>query len=307
MSRIVTVTLNPAVDLACSAESVRPTHKIRTFDEHIDPGGGGINVARVLHGLGADVLAVILAGGVTGALIEDLLSEAGVPHRTVHCRGRSRISFTVFDRTTKEEYRFVPQGPTAEPCDWTEILELLEAVECDWIVASGSLEPGMPPDFYATIARVARRRGIRIAVDTSGAPLRAALDAGVDLVKPSLSELEAYVGRALPDIAEQEFEAMALVQAGHAAMVALTLGEQGAILATAEGVTRMPAIPVLFRGAVGAGDSFVAAMTWSLSRGLSPYESLRWAIAAGSAAVARSGTARVRLEDVIEWHAKLPV
>ncbi len=306
MSRIVTVTLNPAVDLACSAQSVVPTHKIRTFDEHIDPGGGGINVARVLRGLGADVLAIILAGGVTGALIQELLTEEGVPHQTVHCRGRSRISFTVFDRTTKDEYRFVPQGPTAEPHDWSEILALLETVECDWIVASGSLEPGMPADIYATIAKLARRRGIRLAVDTSGAPLRAALDEGVDLVKPSLSELESFVGRALPSAEDQDGEAMALVRAGHAAMVALTLGPDGALLATASGVTRMRAIPVPFRGAVGAGDSFVAGMTWALSRGLPPHDALGWAIAAGSAAVARSGTARVRLIDVEEWHAKLP-
>jgi 6-phosphofructokinase 2 len=306
MSRIVTVTLNPAIDLACSAERVVPTHKIRTFDEHIDPGGGGINVARVLHSLGADVLAVIVAGGVTGALIEELLTEAGVPYRTVRCHGRSRISYTVFDRTTKEEYRFVPAGPVAEPHDWTEILALLEQIECDWIIASGSLEPGMPADLYATIARLARRRGIRIAVDTSGAPMRAVLDAGVDLVKPSLSELESYAKRALPDPADQEAAAMALVQAGRAAMVALTLGEQGAVLASAEGVIRMPAIPVPFQGAVGAGDSFVAAMIWALSRGLSKKEALGWAIAAGSATVSRIGTARVRLADVTEWHAKLP-
>jgi fructose-1-phosphate kinase PfkB-like protein len=92
MTRTVTVTLNPAVDLGCPAELVRPTHKIRTLDEHIDPGGGGINVARVLHALRADVLAVTAAGGVTGALIEELLSESGVAHLTMRCDGRSRIS-----------------------------------------------------------------------------------------------------------------------------------------------------------------------------------------------------------------------
>ncbi len=306
MSRIVTVTLNPAVDLGCTAEHVEPTHKIRTFDEHIDPGGGGINVARVLHSLRADVLAVIAAGGVTGALIEELLTEAGVPHQTVHCHGRSRISYTVFDRAAKEEYRFVPLGPVAEPHDWTEILALLEQVECDWLVASGSLEPGMPAELYATIAKLARRRGIRIALDTSGAPLRAALEEGVDLVKPSLSELESYAKRALPAAKDQEATAMQLVQSGRAALVAVTLGEDGAFLASADGIVRMPAIPVPFHGAVGAGDSFVAAMVWALSQGQSPRDALGWAIAAGSATVSRFGTARVRFDDVQDWHAKLP-
>lgn len=306
MTRIVTVTLNPAVDLACSADGVNPTHKIRTFDEHIDPGGGGINVARVLHALGADVLAVILAGGVTGALIEEMLLEAGVKFDLVHCRGRTRISFTVFDRAAKQEYRFVPQGPIAEPHDWTEILEHLEKVACDWMVCSGSLEPGMPQDLIATIARIARRRGIRFAVDTSGAALRAALEEGVDLVKPSLSELESYAKRALPDPADQEAMAMALVRAGLAGMVAVTLGEDGAFLASEEGVIRMTSIPVPFHGAVGAGDSFVAGMIWALSRGLSKREALGWAIATGTATVSRVGTARVRLEDAMAFHAMLP-
>jgi 6-phosphofructokinase 2 len=302
MTRIVTVTLNPAVDLACSAEHVVPTHKIRTVDSHIDPGGGGINVARVLHVLGADTLALVVAGGATGALIEDLLREAGVPHETIPCHGRTRISFTVFERATRQEYRFVPLGPTAEPHDWTEALARLEQLDCGWIVASGSLEPGMPPDIYATMARLARRRGIGFVLDSSGPPLRAALEAGVDLVKPSLRELESLVGHALTTPADQDAEAMALVRSGHASRVAVTLGEAGALLASAEGVIRLPAVPVPFGSAVGAGDSFVAGMTWALSEGAQDREALEWGIASGTAAVAKVGTARVRREDVVMWH-----
>jgi len=305
MTRILTVTLNPAVDLACSARAVEHTHKVRTFDEHIDPGGGGINVARVLHAMGADVLAAIVAGGATGALIQDLLTEAGVPHETIHCHGRTRISFTVFEQGTQREYRFVPMGPEAEPHDWTEILALLDRTDCDWIVASGSLEQNMPADIYATMASLARRRGIRFALDTSGPPLAAALEAGVDLVKPSLSELESLAGHALLDPMEQEAMAMRLVLSGRASLVAVTMGEDGAILASAAGTIRMAAIPVPFRSAVGAGDSFLAGMTWALSRGLSEREALEWAIAAGTAAVAMAGTARVRRMDVELWHAEL--
>jgi len=296
---IVTLTLNPAIDLACSAESVNHTHKVRTSGEHIDPGGGGINVARVLHELGAETLAVILAGGVTGALIEELLDEAGVPRKSVRIHGSTRISFTVFDRTAKQEYRFVPEGPAAESHDWLETLSLLKTIDTDWLVASGSPEHGMPEDIYARVGQMAREMGRCFVLDTSGPPLRAALEARVvDLAKPSLSELEALVGRKLTTPAEQEAEAMALVRSGRVRMVAVTLGEEGAFLASDEGVTRMPALAVPFRSAVGAGDSFLAAMTLVLARGGSKTEALAYAVAAGAATVACAGTARLRRVDV---------
>ena len=303
--RIITLTLNPAIDLACSAEAVRPTHKVRTGGEHIDPGGGGINVARVLHALGGETLAVVLAGGVTGALIEDLLNEAGVPHRTVRMKGRTRISFTVFDRSTGLEYRFVPEGPTVEEHDWLATLELLQRIQGDWVIASGSLETGMPPDIYGQVARQARARGQRMVVDTSGPPLALALEAGVDLIKPSLGEFEALVGTSLPDPAAQEAAALAFIRSGRTRMVAVTLGEDGAFLATEAGVIRMPGLPVPFRSAVGAGDSFLAALVLSLSQGKSQRESLAWGIAAGTAAVVCAGTARVHRSDVEEQFRRL--
>jgi 6-phosphofructokinase 2 len=296
--RIVTVTLNPAIDLACTAGAVVHTHKVRTRDEHIDPGGGGINVARVLHALDADVTAVILAGGVTGALLTELLNEAGVRHRAIPTRGRTRISFNVVDQAAGVEYRFVPEGSAAEPLDWLTALSLLDHIEADWIVASGSLQRGMPDDLYGRIAATARRRGQRFVLDSSGVPLRLALDAGVDLIKPSVGELAGLVGHALPGPREQEAEAMALVAAGKARMVAVTSGEQGAFLACDTGVIRLPGLPAMFRSAVGAGDSFLAALTLSLARGNSPREALAWGIAAGTAAVECAGTARVTLADV---------
>jgi 6-phosphofructokinase 2 len=303
---IVTLTLNPAIDLACSAASVVHTHKVRTSGEHIDPGGGGINVARVLHELGAETLAVILAGGVTGALIEELLDDAHVPHRTVRIHGSTRISFTVFDRLATLEYRFVPEGPTAEAHDWLDTLSLLETIDSDWLIASGSLEHGMPDDIYARIGELAQRLGRHFVLDTSGPPLRAALEAGVvDLVKPSLGELESLVGRPLPDPLEQEAEALALVRNGSVRMVAVTLGEYGAFLASAEGVVRLPALEVPFRSAVGAGDSFLAATTLVLARGGTPEEALAYGVAAGAATVACAGTARLRKVDVDAQYRRL--
>jgi 6-phosphofructokinase 2 len=296
--RIITLTLNPALDLASSAEAVRPVRKIRTTGDHVDPGGGGINAARVLTALGADALAVIATGGVTGRYVESLLDDAQVPWRAVPIRQRTRISVTVVDRATGLEYRFVPQGPSISDAEWSAVLAVLDEAEGSWLIASGSLPPGAPADAYAQVARIATRRGQRFVLDTSGPPLAAALGCGIELIKPSLGELEAHVGHALREPAEQEAEAISLVRGGAARMVAVTLGPGGAILATLDGVVRLPALPVPLQSAVGAGDAFLAATTLSLARGGMPHEALAWGIAAGAVAIAGMGTARVERAEV---------
>lgn len=296
--RLVTLTLNPALDFATSAQTVRPTHKIRTFGEHLDPGGGGINVARVVHELGGAVQAILLAGGTTGQLVAELLAEAGVPHQVVPTRGRTRISLTVIEQSTGLEYRFVPEGPVLTETEWQAVLDLLETVEGDWLVASGSIPRGVPVDIYARVARIAARRGQRFVLDTSGPALQAALGSGIELLKPSLGELEALLGRPLRDAAAQEAEAAALVRAGAARMVALTLGREGAVLATADGILRLKPEETDVQSAVGAGDSFLGAMALAFARGEAPVQALAWGIAAGSAAISGIGTARLTRADV---------
>jgi 6-phosphofructokinase 2 len=303
--RLATLTLNPALDIACSAEVVRPTNKIRTSDDHFDPGGGGVNVARVLHELDGDTLAVIMAGGVTGALIEEMLDKAGVPRITVPIHGITRICFTALERSTGLEYRFVPEGPSINRHDWHSLLQLLEEVDCDWLIASGSLEHGMPEDIYARVARAARRRGQRVVLDCSGQALSAALGAGLEMIKPSLGELRALVGLDLPDDRSQEEAAVALVRQGAARLVAVSLGKAGAFVASEEGVIRITALPSPVLSAVGAGDSFVAAMSLGLARGATLEEALRWGVAAGTAAVMCAGTARLRRQDVERQYERL--
>jgi 6-phosphofructokinase 2 len=297
--RLITLTLNPALDLAADAEAVVPTHKIRMHHEHADPGGGGINVARVVHELGGDVLAVHAAGGASGRVLEEMLDEAGVKQRSVPIEGRTRVSLNVQDLGSGLEYRFVPEGPTLAESEWRAILAVLEEVEGDWLIASGSLPNGVPEDAYAQVARIAARRGLRFVLDTSGPALRAALDqGGLELVKPSLGELEHLLDRDLTDPAEQDAHAVDLVRRGSAKLVAVTLGSEGALLATPDGVVRMPGINVAVHSTVGAGDAFVAGMTLALARGATPSEALAWGSAAGATAAACAGTARLRRADV---------
>ena len=303
---IATLTLNPALDIASRAERVVPTHKVRTSGDRVDPGGGGINVARVVHALGGESLALIAAGGVTGRYVEDLLDDAGVPRRTIPITGRTRICLTVFEQSSGLEYRFVPEGPTFSESEWTEVLASVERLSASWLVLSGSLPHGVPTDAYRQIAMLASRRGISVALDSSGPALAAAMGTGITLAKPSLGELETLIGRSLEDAATQEREAMALVHAGAAAMVAVTLGRHGALLASTSGVVRLPALEEPVRTAVGAGDSFMAALVLRLAEGDSHESALSWATAAGATAVAGAGTADVDLRRVLERLQRIP-
>lgn len=304
MAPILTVTLSPTIDMASEAEVVRPTHKVRTAQERFDPGGGGINVARVIAMLGGAVEAAYLAGGITGALLDQLVAPTGIEGRPFPIAGATRVSYTVHERSTGLEYRFVASGPEVSVAELEPCLALLRETDSRWIVASGSLPRGLPPETFARMADIAAQRGARFVLDSSGEALAATLDRSrVFLVKPSRGELEQFVGHPLDEMGVRE-AALALVRRGAAEMVAVTLGAGGAVLASKAGITRVPALHVPVRSAVGAGDSFLGAMTFALAADRSPEEALRLAIAAGAAAVLTPGTTLCRREDVLRLYAE---
>ncbi len=302
---ITTLTLNPTIDLASEAQRVEPIRKVRTFNERQDPGGGGVNVSRVVKELGGETMALILTGGVTGRFLEELLDDAGVPCRSIPIAGQTRISHTVLDQANQLEYRFVARGPHVSEHEWGAALEALRHAE-GWIVASGSLPEGVPADFYARAATIAQERNQPFVLDTSGEALRAAVErGGIHLAKPSLGEFESLVGRQLRDEASQEAAAVELARSGRVKILAVTLGRDGALLATEHGTLRLPALDVVVKGAVGAGDSFLAAMTLALAHGRSAEDAFAWGVAAGAAAVSHAGTAHPAKEDVIALRAKM--
>ena len=298
MKPIVTLTLNPAIDSSCQADEVRPVLKIRTTGERYDPGGGGINVARVIRELGGEALAVYLAGGLTGQALTRMIDAIGLQHRAVPIRGYTRVSHTVYERSSGQEYRFVPQGPEIHDDEWQTCLRELDGLEFDYLVASGSLPRGVPDDFYARMAGMVSGKGARFVLDTSGEALKRALDAGVYLVKPNLREFESVVGRSLRDPAEQEAAAMQLIARGRAEIVTVSLGADGALLATGAGCRRLHAPKVKPRRTVGAGDSFVGAVTLGLAQGRTPEDAFALAVATGTATVLTMGTELCRREDV---------
>ena len=181
MKPIMTLTLNPTIDAAAKTETVRPTHKVRTFDERYDPGGGGINVARVVNELGGRSLAVYLAGGLTGGVLDNMVKRAGVRHWTVPIAGLTRVSHVVHELSTGREFRFTPEGPEILEEEWRTCLEQLTMLDFDYLVASGSLPRGVPEDFYRTAAGIAKGKRAKFVLDTSGPALKAALGHGIHL------------------------------------------------------------------------------------------------------------------------------
>jgi 6-phosphofructokinase 2 len=299
MADIVTLTLNPTIDGSSEADTVQHTHKVRTTNERFDPGGGGINVARVLSRLGSEVEALYLAGGVTGSVLCGLLDRARLLHRCVSIAGDTRISLAVHEAGSGKEYRFVPQGPEVSAVECQQCLDAIREIECSWLVLSGSLPRGVPDAFYARIVEAARGRGIRIVLDTAGPALRSTLEnGGVHLVKPSIGEMEQLFGRSLLDRGRLVEAAKTIVENGGAEIVVVSMGHKGALLVQADHVLALSAIPVEARSAVGAGDSFVAAMTYGLAAGRPVEEAFRLGIAAGTAAVLTPGTDLCHRSDV---------
>lgn len=301
---IVTLTLNPALDVTTCTEKVRPGHKLRCSPPRFDPGGGGINVARVITHLGGQATAIFPAGGPAGATIVQLLEAQKVPILPVKIAGATRESFTVDEGRPGDQYRFVLPGPELSDGEIAALLDALFGVAgITHVVVSGSLPPGCDPAILKRIGDRCRSTGAKLVIDTSGPALAAAEGAGAWLIKPSLRETAELLGRDIASEADEIAAARALHERGFAEVVVVSLAERGALLVGAGEELRVPAIPVEAKGTVGAGDSMVAAITLAASRGKGIADALRYGIAAGAATLMTPATELARKEDVERLYA----
>jgi 6-phosphofructokinase 2 len=299
MADVLTVTLNPALDVSASTPGVRPTSKLRCNQVQRHPGGGGVNVARVLHRLGADCVAVCLLGGPSGQMVSQLLLDEGVPNLPIAIGGHTRESFHVRDTGDGQEYRFVLPGPSIHADELNALIGILAwQAPPSFMVISGSLPPGVDAGFYVRLARVAHDWSAKLVLDGSGPPLEAALGQGVYMAKPSLREFREITGLALGNLAEVRDAALLWVADRKAEVVVVSLGDQGALLVSRDHVLFAPALAVAVVSAVGAGDSFVAGMVWQLVQGAEIAHAFRYGVATATAALLSTGTGLCSIEDV---------
>ena len=306
MPDIITLTMNPAVDTYLAGDSFRAS-KIRCSVTGSGPGGGGVNVARAIRKLGGIAEAVLTVGGSCGGCLLSMLDERDVPHREIWVQGETRDTYVIFDRESKRRYHIIIEGAMIQEAEWLAALDLVgELSHPDaYLVLSGSLPPGTPDDFYARAAAVAKRGGCRVAVDTSGPPLAAALAEGVWLAKPNRNELETLAGRETSTFEERREVVDRLVREGAAEVIAATFGPEGSLVTSATECWYAEAPPIQLRSEVGAGDSFLGALVLSISHGRDLRDSVTFAVAAAGSALGRSGPGLSERDETERLFAKI--
>jgi 1-phosphofructokinase len=284
---IVTVTANPSVDRTIEIDELHRGEVLRARGGRLDPGGKGVNVSRALAAGGRSTVAVLPSGGSEGSQLASLLEPQGVAVVQVPIAGavRSNVSVVEPDGTVT---KINEVGPELRPA---EVQALEQAVadlagRATWVVCAGSLPRGVPASFYADMVTRLRPTGARIAVDTSGEPLAACIDAGPDLIKPNHEELAELIGRPLGTFGEVIEAAREVVARGPKALV-ISLGADGALLVTATTALHAQARVAQVRSTVGAGDATLAGF---LAGGAEGREALTHAVAYGAAAVSLPGS-----------------
>jgi len=304
MSNIVTITFSPCIDRNISVPSLIPERKLKCTAAKLEPGGGGINVARAIKKLGGEATAIFPSGGYTGKYFNHLLEQEKISSLIIETENETRENIIVLEECTNNQYRFGMPGTQLKDNEWKQCLKALEKMhDTEYIVASGSLPPGVPLNIYAQLAKIAKQKKAKFIVDTSGEALKQAAVEGVYLLKPNLGELSTLTG--IEKIGSDNVVEVSkkLVQNNSCKVIIVSLGIKGAVLVTNNETYQALPPKVNCKSTVGAGDSMVAGVVYSLSLGMNLKQALAYGVACGTAATMNPGTELCRNEDVDRLYA----
>lgn len=297
---ILTLTPNPSIDLLFEVGRLVWDDANRLAPPRRRPGGQGINVARAVRALGGEAAAVAPLGGVTGQEMRAVLEAEGLPLHVVEIAAETRTFVGVRETETGRALLLNARGPSLDDDDGARMLDALDGAarrhRPAWIAACGSLPPGLDADLYARAGEIARRHGSRFVADGDGPALERAAHAGCDLLVPNRHEAIRLLGAPIDDAAGAARAANALLELGPA-LVAITLGEEGAVLADATGCWLATPPAVQAGSAVGAGDAFLAGLLLAVDADAPAPDALVAAVAAGTAVLLAGGADLLRRED----------
>lgn len=295
MTDILTVTVNPAIDVATSVDRVVAGPKLRCGPSHVDPGGGGINVARTITGLGGTANAIVAVGGATGEQLIGMVEDCGVATVAVPVTGQTRQNLAVNDAHTSKQYRFSLASDAWSPDDTGRMIQTIKAQATPGgiVVLSGGLAPGMPVGFHRDVQNKLAGITDTIIVDTCDPSLTDLItnaNAPLHVLRLDHNEAALAADRQLDSISDCFDFGVGLVERGVAKIVIIGHGEHGSLLVTRGSRLFCHAATVQVVSKIGAGDAFVGAFTLRLARGEPLEYALQWGVAAASATVERQGT-----------------
>ena len=304
---ILSLTMNPALDIYSRVEKIKPTQKMRCEKSSIDPGGGGINVSRVIKRLGGESTAIFTCGGYTGNIFKNLLAAEGIKQDPLKIQNSIRENFAVTELSSGKLFRFGFSGPLLQEPEIEKILQKIsDYKKADFLVASGSLPPGVPMDFYARVAGVAKKNEMKFVLDTSGKAYEGILTEGAYLLKPNQNELEDLLGgQKANNRKEQKEMLLEVVNNYPVEILILSLGGEGALVATKTEVKHYPAPSVKQISSIGAGDSMVAGIVHQLFNGVDLQQAVLFGLACGSATLCSPGTELLQKKDVEKLYHQL--
>ncbi len=299
---IITVTLNPCIDKSSTAATLEPDSKLRCTEVVNEPGGGGINVSKALKKLDTATIALFPAGGHNGGMLQSLLMEGGIDFHAVDTQVETRENWIVGTADTKEQYRFTFPGRAVEEKAIVHLINDIKSFSPSFIVASGSLPPGLPPYFYGLLVKTANSIGAKCIVDTSGEALEALRGRNAYLIKPNIGELCKLLKVDWIEPSDIPHAARQALRDGFGEMAAVSMGPKGAWLITKTEQFFVKAPHVEKRSTVGAGDSMVAGITYVLQKHGTLEEALAMGVACGSAATMNEGTQLFKAADAFRLY-----
>lgn len=299
LERVITVTCNPSIDKTVTVEKLVPYSLNRVLDSRIDPGGKGINVARVLKSFGADVTVTGFIAGHQGAQLSDFLRTDNIPFEFQKIPGETRTNVKLIDLSVGKTTEINESGCFVDEQSFVQFKEKYAKLmtEASIVVLSGSLPPGIPTDFYAQCIRVAKENNVKALLDADGEALVEGTQAAPYAIKPNIQELEAFCGRRLHSISEIVSAARELISHG-IEIVIVSMGSDGAVIVDRQEAYKTDTWDIRVQSTVGAGDSMVGALAASILKNDSLYNIAKITTAAGTVTASKAGTEVCTFDEV---------
>ncbi|WP_078549356.1 1-phosphofructokinase [Litchfieldia alkalitelluris] len=303
MKQVITVTLNPAIDKTVSVTKFEIGQLNRVASEshiQIDPGGKGINVAKVLSNFSVNVLASGFIAGKQGNQLISGLEEKGISHNFTEVAGETRTNLKIIDMETKDLTELNEPGFTVGNEDVDQFLDKLTALfpSTSVLVLGGSYPKGIDNDIYKRLIDLANDHGVKVILDADGDAFKEGIEAIPFAVKPNVFELELLLNKKLSTIKEIHEAGVQLINKG-ISLVVISMGKDGAVVIKGSEAYQVGSLKITPGSTVGAGDSMVAAMVYSILNDFSLAELARWATAAGGMTASKPGTEVCTYEDVV--------